>query len=96
MRELQYRWQLLDYTLKKRLGVEINGSSVSTWKSKYLTEMKHKSMARSMPMKKIGSPFEADDKSKAIFVLCDACPKEERKALMIGEKLDDEVKSYNY
>ena len=64
----------------KVLGTEIKESSVCTWKSKYLTEIKRKVslgetteggvVVNSLPVKKRGRP------------------------LLLGDKLDSDVKSY--
>ena len=60
----------------KKLAVEVKSSSVSTWKNKYLKEMKRMTrsgeepIVKCIPLKKRGRP------------------------LLIGEKLDTEVKSY--
>ena len=55
----------------RTLGTSIKESSVSTWKKKYLAEVKRrKSAVKSLPVKKRGRP------------------------LLLGTKLDDDVKSY--
>ena len=60
----------------KQLGFDVKESSVSTWKCKYLDELKRRAAAgitvevKSLPSKKMGRP------------------------LLLGERLDDQVKSY--
>ena len=59
-----------------QLGLDVKKSSVSTWKMKYLAEVKHRvkigesAVVKRLPIKKRGRP------------------------LLIGEKLDEEVKAY--